>query len=221
MTEPATTSGVQELIDRLSQEGVEQGQKRADAVVAEAEQKADGIVETAHSEAGEIVKKAKEEADQFRTAGEEALKLACRDAIRDLQNQIHEGFRGKLQALISQTLQDADVLKRMIGEVARKSAPDESAGPVEVLLPESALQDEEISKLVRSGEGDALIELVRGLTGDGVREGFSLKTADGGPAGICVRVINEHVQIELTENALTDVLAKHLLPRFREVLRNA
>jgi V/A-type H+-transporting ATPase subunit E len=221
MAETATTSGVQELIDRLSQEGVAEGQKRAETIVAEAQRKADDILDTAKSQANDIVKQAREEAEQFRTAGEEALKLSCRDAVRDLQNQIHEGFRAKLQEIVSHTLQNPEVLKQMIGEVARKSAPDEAAGPVEVLLPQSALNDEEISKLVRSGKEDTLLEFVRGLTGDGMREGFSLRTSEGGPAGIRVRIINEQVQIDLTENGLTDLLAIHLLPRFREVLRNA
>lgn len=221
MTEATTTSGVQELIDRLSQEGVAEGQKRADAMVSEAQQKADDILDNARSQANEILKQAREEADQFRAAGEDALKLACRDAVRDLQNQIHEGFRHKLQELVAHTLQDTDVLKRMICEVARKSAPDESAGPVELLLPESALSDDQIRDLIRSDSQDALVGFVRDLTGDGVRGGFTLKTTEGGPAGIRVRIVNEQVQVDLTEGALTDLLALHLLPRFREVLRNA
>jgi len=178
-------------------------------------------LDAARSQANEIVEQAREEAEQFRNAGEEALKLSCRDAVRDLQNQIHEGFRRKLQELIAETLQDADVLKQMIAEVARKSAPDESAGPVEVLLPETALNDDEIKKLIRSGKEDSLLDFVRGLTGDGVREGFSLRTSEGGPAGIRVRIVNEQVQIDLTEKGLTDLLSVHLLPRFREVMRNA
>jgi V/A-type H+-transporting ATPase subunit E len=45
--------------------------------------------------------------------------------------------------------------------------------------------------------------------------------SDDGEAGIRVRLIEDDVQIELTESALSGLLLQHMLPRFRALLRGA
>ena len=50
MTEQTSTTGVQDLIDRLSEEGVAEGQKRAEQIVSEAERKADDLVDAARQQ---------------------------------------------------------------------------------------------------------------------------------------------------------------------------
>ena len=120
MSEASTTTGVQELIDRLSEEGVAQGQQQADAIVRDAQLAADKLIESARQKANEIVEQARQEADQFRTAGEEALKLAARDAIRDFGSRIHEGLRHRLQQLVQDQMADRELMKTMILEVTRQ-----------------------------------------------------------------------------------------------------
>ena len=38
-------------------------------------------------------------------------------------------------------------------------------------------------------------------------------------AGLVVQVINQNVEIELTDEAITELLGGHLLPRFRAIMR--
>ena len=106
MTEQASTSGVQELIDRLSHEGVAQGQKQAEEIVRDAQKKADETLDEARQQANEILKQAREEAQQFQAAGEEALRLAARDAVRDFGSLIHDGLRQRLQELVHHQIKD-------------------------------------------------------------------------------------------------------------------
>jgi V/A-type H+-transporting ATPase subunit E len=217
MAEQPDTSGVQQLIDRLSHEGVAEGERQAEKIIAEAQQKADDIVDLARQQANEILAQARHEADQLVAGGEEALKLACRDAVRDLASRLHEGFRARLQELLQHQLKDAKLLKRMILEIAGKAKIDEDA-EVTVLLPPEAIREEDVRKRIQAGDEDALTEFVEGLLGDEIRQGFALKLGDTDQTGLRVQVVNQNVEIDFTEKAITELLAQHLLPRFRAIM---
>ena len=219
MPDEAKTSGVQELIDRLSHEGVAEGEKQAQHLVTEARQKANSILEAAHNEASEILDKARHEADQFRAGGEEALQLACRDAVRDLASRLHEGFRQRLQELVGHELQDAKFLRKLILEIVRKAKPGDENAEMNVLLPPEAVEEEAIRKRIQAGDDDALTEFVERLLGEEVRQGVTVELGEGNQIGLRVQVVNQNVEIDFTDEAITQVLARHLLPRYRAVMR--
>jgi len=214
------SSGVQELITRLSEEGVEKGQRQAEQLVAAARASAEAMVADAHRKADEIEEGARQAAEQTRVAGEDALRLACRDAINELASQIHDHFRQRLQRLITHTLQDDKLLKRMILEVAGKAAPPAST-PLQLLLPAEIIGDEQVRSQLETGNLDPLTDFVRDLTGDAIREGIQIGAAPDGTHGLQIRVVDEKVQIELTDETLTQVIADHVLPRFRGLLRQS
>jgi V/A-type H+/Na+-transporting ATPase subunit E len=43
--------------------------------------------------------------------------------------------------------------------------------------------------------------------------------ADDGEAGIRARLVDDDMRIDLTESAITELLLRHMLPRFRALLR--
>lgn len=219
MSEPLKTSGVQELIDRLSLEGVAEGRQQAEQIVADAQKKADSIVESARGQANDILKQAREEAQQFQAAGEDALRLAARDAVRDFGARVHEGLRQRLQELVRHQMKDADVLKRLILAIARKATDDLDDEQLEILLPAESLTEEEIRSTIEGGTPDALTEFMQGVIGDDLREGLRVKLSRRTGAGLTVRVVSQNVEIDLTDDAITDLLAKHLLPRYRAIMR--
>ena len=213
-------SGVQELIDRLSEEGVVEGKRQAELLTTRAEQSAAETLNHAEQKAKTIVQQAREEAERIQSAGQDALALAARDSVRHLESQIHDGFRNKLKRLIVHTLDDQEFLRRMILELTRHSSPADDAGPVEVILPETVVSDEELQRRIEAGEEVELIDFVRELTGETIRGGFTLSTTDADEHGLRVRVKDQDVEIELTADAITNLLAKHLLPRFRSIIHN-
>jgi V/A-type H+-transporting ATPase subunit E len=221
MAADESTSGVQELIDRLSHEGVAEGEARAEQIIAEAHRKAGDILDEARRDADKILKKAREEAEHFRTGGEEAVQLACRDAQRDLASRLHDGFRNRLQELVQYQLQDAKLLKQMILEITRKAKPAEADADADVvvLLPPAAIQEESVRQRIQDGDEDALTEFVKELIGEEVRSGFDVKLGDADQTGLRVQVVGENVEIDFTDQAIAQLLAQHLLPRFRAILR--
>ncbi len=219
MTEQASTTGVQELIDRLSQEGVAEGQRQAEKLVSDAQRKADEMLEAARRQANDILKQAREDADQFQAAGEEALRLACRDSVRDFAAQLHDGWRNRLQELVQCQMKEPKLIKRMILEITRSSTDQLADEQLEILISPEIISEDEVREQIAAGDEDALTEFVRGLLGEDLRQGFSVDLAGPGQEGLVVRVVNQNVELDLTDEAISNLLAQHLLPRFRAVMR--
>lgn len=219
MTEQPETTGVQELIDRLSQEGVAEGQEQAEKIIREAHQKADDIVEAARQRAAELKEKARAEASDYQSAGEEALQLAARDAVRDFGAKIHNGLKTRLQKLVQHELQQPDLIKRMILEITSEVTRSNQNERLEVLLPREIVSEEKARKLAQDGTSDELTEFVQGLVGEDLRNGVSVSLGSHRQNGITVRVVDQNVEIDLSDETITELLARHMLPRFRAVMR--
>lgn len=219
MSDQKTTSGVQELIDKLSQEGVAEGQQQAEEIVSEARQRSTEILESARRQASEIVRQGREQAEQFQAAGEEALRLAARDAVRDFGAKVHEGLRNRLQELVQHHLKNPELIRTMIVEVTRQATDGLKNESLELLLPLDIITEEDARKSIEAGEQDVLTEFVQGLIGEDLREGTAFGSQH--KSGITARLVNQSIEIDLTDKSITDLLAKHLLPRFRAIMRKA
>ena len=217
MTDQTPTTGVQELIDRLSQEGVSEGQRQAENLVRDAQKKADNMLDSARQQANEIIQKARDQASQFQAAGEEALRLAARDAVRDFGARIHDGLRNRLQELVQHQIKDRELVKRMILEITRKAT--EGVEGAEILIPAELVTEADARKRLEAGDEDVLTEFVQGLLGEDLREGFTVDLGSQSQNGLIVRVVNQNVEIDLTDEAIAELLNQHLLPRFRAVMR--
>ena len=221
MTDQPTTSGVQELIDRLSQEGVAEGQQQAEKLVRDAQHKADGILESARQQANGILEQARKEADQYQAAGEDALRLASRDAVREFGARIHEGLRNLLQELVQHQMKDPDVIKTMILEVTRTATADLGDESLQLLLPAEIITEQQARQRIEAGETDKLTQFVEALIGQQLRAGVTVDLGSEEHGGVTVRVVNQQLEIDLSENAISELLAQHLLPRFRAIMHKA
>ena len=172
-TDETQSSGVQELIDQLQEKGVERGKLEAERILSDASRKADAVLKNATEEAENILAKARAEAKSLKIAGEDALRLACRDAVLKLQEAIGEDFESKVQRLVSHTLGDQKFLQKLILAVAQKSVPEDTKGSIEVLLPETAATVEELEANPEDLKRGTLSHFVLGLAGDILRDGLS------------------------------------------------
>ena len=107
-------SGVQELISRLRDEGVQAGQREAERILLEARRQAEQMVSEAKVEAEEIKRKAREEIEAERLAAHEAIRLAFRDTELQLESDIKATFAAQVRRLVSMELQDRDFLRQMV-----------------------------------------------------------------------------------------------------------
>jgi len=219
MTEKEQSSGVQELIDRLREKGVEEGREQAEQLLAESRRRASQTLDEARAEAAQIVQRAKEEADGLRAAGEEALRLAGRDAVLALKEEISDKFSSQIRRLVSACLRDEQFIQRLILEIAGRSVPRDSKEPMELLLPEdvgASLEDARCQ--AKEAKEGTLNHFVLALAGDMLRDGVSFGVAADNTPGVTVRMVEEDVEISFNEKAVTEFLLRHLLPRFRSLM---
>ncbi len=216
--EPKTASGVQELINRLQEEGITKGQEQAEALLAATRKQAAEILQEAREEADKVTRNAEAEARKTRMSGEEAVRLAGRDAILHLTDELRKEFERKLRHLMGHTLQDTEFLKQLILEIGRRGMPKDSGSRVEVLLPEDVVTAEELAKSPDELQHGSLSHFVLSLGGEALRDGLIFRVADQEVPGVRVQIVDQDLEIDLTADTLTYLLLQYLSPRFRAIV---
>jgi len=217
MSADKESSGVDELIQRLREQGVAEGQSQADELLEQTRRRAEQRLDDARREAEDIVAKAREEARQTREAGEEAVRLAVRDAILTLKSELAEHFADRVRRLVTRELQDQGFLQQLIREVAGRAAPPADAS-ARILLPKDYVGLEELRRHPEEAKGGTLSSFVVTITKEILREGVEVGAASDVDAGIRIALKDEDLEIDLTDKAVTDLLLRHLAPRFRALM---
>jgi V/A-type H+-transporting ATPase subunit E len=216
--ETNTSAGVQQLIDRLQREGLAKAQVEAEAVLEDARRTATDMIEQARQEAEQIVAAARDEAERTRRNGEEAVRLAGRDAILRLTEELQRGFERKLGQLVDRQLSDHDFLRQLLLAVAGRAVPNDADRHLKVLLSGEMLDASDREVHGDPTAADELNQYVRSLMGESLREGMTLGIAGDLAPGVRVQVVEDDLEIELTNETLTDLMLKHLSPRFRALI---
>jgi len=214
------SQGVESLIGRLRDEGVAHGRSQAEAIVTDSQKQAADIVAAAKREADNILVNARQEAGKVKAAGEDAIRLAMRDTLLSLEGEVVNVFQNRLRRLVKGTLEDPAFLQSLILAVASKAAPPASER-VEVVLPTEIVSLEELQRKPEEVKPGTLIYFVLTLGGGMMREGIKFGVADDNQAGIRVQFVDQDVRLDLTESAISELMLKHMLPRFRALLRGA
>lgn len=217
----ATSSGVEALLNRLKDDGVQAGRQEADRIVEDARGRAEATLEEARAEANRIVVEAKEEAARQKTAADEAVQVAMRDTVLRFREEIQSHLDDRVRRLVSEEMVNRELLQNLVLQVAARSL--EAAGvadatDVEVQLPPEPLGLEEL-KDDPAALQDALSQLARQIAGETWRDGMELTPFDGSQKGLRVVVKDKELEIDLSPEALTGLLLEHLQPRFRALMR--
>jgi len=216
-------SGVQELINRLRDEGVKAGREKSEQVLREAREEASRIVAQAKAEAEEILSKARKEIETERAAANESLRVAIRDTELKMEAELKADFAAHVKRLVSVEMSDREFLRQIILAIAGMAAGEKACEdrPVEVLLPQDLFEtDERETRLTEKGQ-DRMRHLVLGISGDMLREGVDLKPSEDISGGIRIRLVGEDLEIDLSDRAISDLLLQNLLPRYQAIVRGA
>ncbi len=73
----------------------------------------------------------------------------------------------------------------------------------------------EISGHPEESQKDPFSNLIHQLSSEMLCQEIEIKVSDDQTKGIRIRLIDKDLEIDLTEQAISDLLLKHLLPRFR------
>jgi V/A-type H+/Na+-transporting ATPase subunit E len=213
------SSGVESLIDRLRDQGISAGRTQADTLITAAQKEASDIVANAQREADALLVEARTEAAKLKAAGENAVALAMRDTLLSLEGEILQNFHNSLVRLIKEQLADPQFLRRLILEVAGKAAVATADKRVQLLLPADTVSLDDLLRKPEPATPGTLMHFVQSLGAAMLRDGLSFGVSEEIQAGIQVRLVDDDVRIDLTESAMSELLLRHMLPRFRALLR--
>ena len=207
------SQGVQELIERLREKGIQSGREEAERIVQSAQAQAVVIVEAARKEAQAIRDESRKSVQEEAEAGLEALKLAVRDTQLHLKAEIMALFTVQLKRLVSAEMTNPELIRSLILAVAGAAGRHIPEGKsMEILIADSMLERD-----IGADNLDTLHDLVVGVTSDLLRSGVELSPSVEIKAGIRIRLEGEDMVIDLTEETVAALLAERLLPRFRAV----
>ncbi|MGH1431953.1 MAG: ATPase [Neptuniibacter sp.] len=213
------SSGVEELIEKLRQQGVDKGQQEASKLVEEAEHRADWLLSQAHQEAEQIVSKARAAAKNLRQSGEDALRIAARDMHLEVRETLSHSFSDQVERLVAQQMDNEAFMRKLILSLVDKASQDHGiadADKMEVLLPDDFIGLDELRRNPKEYREGVLSQFVQSLAAEQMREGISFDLHDG--QGIRVRLSGEEVEVDLSADAIAKLLLKHLQPRFRAII---
>jgi V/A-type H+-transporting ATPase subunit E len=215
------SSGIDALIQRLKQEGADEGRAEAQKLVTDAEARARELLAQAEVKAKHRTDDAAQEANRLKRAGEEALKVAMRDAVLELKENLSSRFAQQVQSAVGKLSTDGEVLKSMILAVAsraRGEAGIDNAKQLEIILPRTVVGLEELRRNPQELRKGALSRFALASVADMLRAGVSFTQSDEDAGGIRVALRDTGVLVDLTDAAVAAVILRHLQPRFRALL---
>ena len=212
-----TSSGVQELITRIRDQGVRAGKEEADELVAKARREAARLVKEAEEQIASLREKTTADIEAEKAAALEALKLAARDTGLELQAAVVRQFQQKVNRLVSDFTMDGEFLKTLVLVLAGHSADEYIKDKDIKLLANKVAFGTEDDPEVEERAARATLT----IASDMLREGVELVPAGDVEGGVRVQVVEDHLEIDLTSEAVSRLLLRHLLPRFRGLLSGA
>lgn len=217
------SKGVDQLIARLRDEGVSQGEQEAEKIVGDAKQQAQEILDKANKDANTLLSQAREKAAEYKAAGESAIQTAMRDMVLQLKLDLTREFSEDLKRLVSHQLQQPEILTKMVLELVGRTADSTATKEqenVEIVLPKHVIGLDELRNNPDALGSGELMEFVFGLTRDMLQDGveFKVDERDELSAGIRVKLSDQNLELDLTEQAVASILLQHLQPRFRAIL---
>ena len=195
---------LQELTDKLYNEGLSKGREEGEALLAKAKSQAADIVAEAEKKAAEIMTKAEKEAEAYKVKVAGDLKMAASQSVQATRKDIEDLVVFKMTGSATEkALSDEAFVKEVIKAVAEKFNA-ETAMDLNLVLPE---------KLKSSLEPFVKNELSTILKGQ-VNASFSKKIA----GGFTIGPKDGSYFISLTDETFKELISEYLRPATRKLL---
>lgn len=197
---------LQELTDKLYNEGLSKGKKEAEDLKAAAVKESDRIIADARKEAGRIIADARKEAEELRTRVENDIRMASSQTISAVRQQIESIIISKaISTGIKDSLEDPELLKSLLTTVAKAfNAADAAPAGLEAVLPVS--MQESLKAWFGKNATEAMNKGIDVTFSKQIQGGFRIGPKDGG------------YMISFAEGDFENILTEYLRPTARKLL---
>lgn len=195
---------LQELTDRLYNQGLSKGKEEGEALLAKARSEAAAIVEEARKEAAAIIAKAEKDARDYTAKVTGDLKMAASQSIQATKKDIENLLVAKMSGTaVEKALTEEEFVKGIIEAVAGKFNAAEPQD-LELVLPESLKKG--LEPFVKSELSKTLGAGVTASFSKNVSGGFTIGPKDGS------------YFISFTDETFKELVSEYLRPATKKLL---
>ena len=197
---------LQELTDKLYNEGLSKGKQEGEAILAKARKQAEEIIAKANSDADSIRAAARREAEELKTKVTGDVRMAALQSITATRQSIEKLILTEMtDKETSSALSSAGYVKKLIEAVAKSFNPaGQDPADIALVLPESMKKElepfvtDELSRILKAGVSAKFSRKISG--------GFTIGPKDGG------------YFISFTDETFKELISEYLRPATRELL---
>lgn len=195
---------LQELTDKLYNEGLSKGREEGEALLAKAKSQAADIVAEAEKKAAEIMTKAEKEAEAYKVKVAGDLKMAASQSVQATRKDIEDLVVFKMTGSATEkALSDEAFVKEVIKAVAEKFNA-ETAMDLNLVLPETLKSS--LEPFVKNELSTILKGQVNASFSKNIAGGFTIGPKDGS------------YFISLTDETFKELISEYLRPATRKLL---
>ena len=197
---------LQELTDKIYQEGISKGNEEAEKIVSDARAEAEKILADAKKKAEDIVSEAGKKSAEFDQNTKSELKLASRQAVDALKQELVGIINGTItSAEIKAAMGDAKFVQKAIETAVKNWAVhNEETIDMQVLIPK---EDEKAIRDYFAGVAKGVLD-----------KGFSIETVNNLKAGFQVAPADGSYKVSFTDEDFINFFKEFLRPKIVELL---
>ena len=195
---------LQELTDKLYNEGLSKGKEEGELLLAKAHKQADEIVAGARAEAASIVEAAEKDAVSLKAKAESDIRMAAAQSLQTAKKSIEDLLVGALVSdKVSEALSDPDFIKKIIEAVAGRFNAEESCD-LSLILPASLQAG--LEPWIKDGLQKTLGKGVQAQFSKKLTGGFTIGPNDGG------------WYVSLSDETFRELISGYIRPVTRKIL---
>jgi V/A-type H+/Na+-transporting ATPase subunit E len=196
---------LQELTERIYQEGVSKAKQEADRILAETNAKAAETLKKADEDANRIRKEAQAAAEETRKNVNAELQLAANQAISALKQQISDLIIAKvIDPSAEKIWEETGFLKKMVETAIQNWKQGNEMGEVAVMLPKNL--EKEMDDFFQKSSSAIISKGLKVNYSEHLKSGFSIGPADGS------------YKISFTDDDFANFFKHYLRPRAIKIL---
>lgn len=196
---------LQELTDKIYQEGISKGNEEAERIISEARAESEKIIKGAEKERLVIIAEAEKKAEELMQKSLSGLKMSFQHAMITLKQEIERVIICKLvEDPVSKTFTDANFVAHLIETIVEKWSPGDGEEGIEFYLPEEMINEIE--------------QYLRKKTTKTLSEGIMLHPVKSMAKGFEVRPYGKEYKISVTEKDFSSYIKEILRPKLVDML---
>ncbi len=198
---------LQHLIDRIQREAIEKSERESAEILTKAKAEAASLVKEAEARAQAIIEKAQKDSEIFVERGRKTLEQAARDLLITVGQGVENILKDIVGEAVKQAL-DSETLKKMLLTVAQAYAREE--GP-----------KNRIALLISPEDQKEIIAFFAEMYRQKLIGGVDIRADNSIFKGFKVRLVDQHIEHQFTNEAIAEALCNFLRPHMAEIVHRA